>query len=99
MAYAEKEKGWFSKAWTWVSNKVEHAFNWGTNVVKTVYNDAKDAVKGINEDLKSGASALQQTANRAVDVTGATVQGISSNLSMPLAIGAVGLGAFFLLKK
>ena len=99
MAYAERDKGVFSKAWTWVEDKAKAVWDWGSSVVDRVEDKVDNVAKALNDDFKGVVQTIGNTANRAIDVTGGTISNVSSNLSMPLALGAVGLGAFLLLKK
>ena len=65
----------------------------------TVYNDAKSLVKGIGGTVTYAIDKGTGVAQNAFNTLGSTISSVGSSLSTPLAIGALGLGAFFLLKK
>lgn len=91
--------GWFSSQWTRFKNWVGETYDAAKSVVTGVYHKVEDVVTTIHNDIKGAAGSLQQVANHAVDVTGGTITNVSGNLTLPLTIGAVGLGAFLLFSK
>lgn len=76
----------------------------------TLYNDGKSAITALHSDaigfIKEGAATvrkewdtIENLGTNFINKGGDTLSSIASSFSLPLTIGAIGLGAFFLFSK
>ncbi len=88
---------WLSGAFKAVGKQLSHAATGVTDIVKAIVHqpialahELSGAVQGVAHELGGTARSLGHSADDAL-------KGVSSNLSMPLMVGAVALGAFVLM--
>ena len=88
---------WLSGAAKAVGGAIQHAATGITDIAKAIVHqpialahELSGAVQGVAHELGGTARSLGHSADDAL-------KGVSSNLSLPLMVGAVALGAFVLM--
>jgi hypothetical protein len=98
--------GGLKKAWDWVTGGIK-------GIVTTIHDDMKGVVSTLHDDAKGLVGGVSTLVVKTEDALMGTVKAVAhdtttlgsnvshdlSNMAMPLAIGAVAIGAVMILKK
>ena len=88
---------WLSGAAKVVGTQIEHAATGIVSIAKAVINQPVQLAHELSGAVTSVAHELGGTARSLGHSADDALKGVSSNLTMPLMVGAVALGAFVLM--